>query len=528
MSRSGNVVYLPFDLRVPFARHVVRSKINHLKRFNIATVFREKKIFGLQPRERFECAFDIVGPTKNVISDAEVLLVTDEIMREFESFRGSGYFFRLNHVNLLKGILNHFGISDHLLVHEVIRAAGINSKKVRMATLAQHIPEQVVANLFNILEREGSHDQLASALRPMMKRNNDSGNVIKKAMNELEAIVNHAELLGVKSKIIISPSLVFQPEYFSGMICQLFIKRKRGYEILACGGRFDGLISSFASKLNIEERSTCPPCGVGISIGLDILAASIQDFELEKNLVRLDVLIYGPSVKQTKLELARELWSRGVKCSICDPGWSIDDVQDHALECGASLIVIYQYANARIRHLVNERFTEKKVAVNELLETVLKHIDEQTTSLSAVSSSGPLVRMDSVTRILESNTPHFNIEWQFFPDRKNATIKKRLESSISSKMTPILNSFNASTFVTVLVLSYSGSVIRSLVATMDFDDESKYNDCLKDLCAKHSRVKKELVDVCEYINELKVCKGIISCVFVLYSSEEHSFKVLML
>ena len=40
MTRSGNVVYLPFDLRVPLARYVVRSKITNLKRFNIATVFR--------------------------------------------------------------------------------------------------------------------------------------------------------------------------------------------------------------------------------------------------------------------------------------------------------------------------------------------------------------------------------------------------------------------------------------------------------------------------------------------------------
>ena len=67
-------------------------------------------------------------------------MVTDEIMREFKSFRESQYFFRINHVNLLKGILNHFGINDHQLVHDVMRSAGINSKKARMAALAQHIP----------------------------------------------------------------------------------------------------------------------------------------------------------------------------------------------------------------------------------------------------------------------------------------------------------------------------------------------------------------------------------------------------
>ena len=90
------------------------------------------------PREHFECAFDIIGPSKNLISDAEVIVVTDEIMREFKSTRDSQYFFRINHIKLLRGIFNHFGINDHQLVHDVMRAAGINSKKARMAALSQH------------------------------------------------------------------------------------------------------------------------------------------------------------------------------------------------------------------------------------------------------------------------------------------------------------------------------------------------------------------------------------------------------
>ena len=393
-----------------------------------------------------------------------------------------------------------------------------------MATLAQFIPEQVVANLFNILEREGSHDQLSSALRPLMRRNSESGQDIKKAMQELENIISYATTLGVQSRIVISPSLVFQPEYFSGMICQLFVKKKRGYDILAGGGRFDSLISNYASKLNIEEKTMSPPCGVGISIGLDILAAGIEKEELESNLNRLDVLIHGPSVKQVKLELAKELWSRNVKCSICDPGWTMDDVQDQAVETGADLIVIYQdTSNARLRLLNHDRVTEKKVAVSEILETVLKQLDDSNTT-----SENPLVRMDSVSRMPETNTANYNIEWQFFPDKKNATIKKRLETSISSKITNILASFSASTFVTVLVVPFPSHVIKSLCSIMEFDDETKFSETLKDLSAKHKLYKKELVSVCDYINEVKCIKVTHCSVFILYSSDEHCFQVLLM
>ena len=45
---------------------------------------------------------------------------------------------------------------------------------------------------------------------------------------------------------------------------------------------------------------------------------------------RLDVLIHntvGSTVKQCKLlELANQLWSRGIRCSISDPGCTMDDV----------------------------------------------------------------------------------------------------------------------------------------------------------------------------------------------------------
>ena len=74
MTRSGNVVFLPYDLRIPLARYVAKSKISQLRRYSVAPVFREKRIFGLHPTEIIECAFDIItsGP-KSAASDAECL-----------------------------------------------------------------------------------------------------------------------------------------------------------------------------------------------------------------------------------------------------------------------------------------------------------------------------------------------------------------------------------------------------------------------------------------------------------------------
>ena len=38
MSKSGDVTCLPFDLRVPFARYIARTKTNNMRRYCIAPV----------------------------------------------------------------------------------------------------------------------------------------------------------------------------------------------------------------------------------------------------------------------------------------------------------------------------------------------------------------------------------------------------------------------------------------------------------------------------------------------------------
>ena len=61
----------------------------------------------------------------------------------------------------------------------------------------------------------------------MIKRNNEAGNDIKKALQELEAIIKFSKLLGVKSKIVIRTSLIptaSQTKFGKTMICQMVMK----------------------------------------------------------------------------------------------------------------------------------------------------------------------------------------------------------------------------------------------------------------------------------------------------------------
>jgi len=50
-------------------------------------------------------------------------------------------------------------------------------------------------------------------------------------LRDLEVIVNYATMMGVKCDISIAPSLVFHPDYFRGMVCQLVRKKARGGQV---------------------------------------------------------------------------------------------------------------------------------------------------------------------------------------------------------------------------------------------------------------------------------------------------------
>jgi translation initiation factor 2-alpha kinase 4 len=50
MTRSGDNVTLPYDLRVAYARQLARLGTGHQRRYSIGRVLREMKVFGLHPK----------------------------------------------------------------------------------------------------------------------------------------------------------------------------------------------------------------------------------------------------------------------------------------------------------------------------------------------------------------------------------------------------------------------------------------------------------------------------------------------
>ncbi|TRY62517.1 hypothetical protein TCAL_00386 [Tigriopus californicus] len=245
MTRGGNVVSLPYDHRVLFARFLVRSQLSNVKRYCIGSVFREMRTFGIHPSEHVECAFDIVTPSEGcLLADAEVITVADELLGEVCPNRERGFFFRLNHSLLLRGILLNCGIEEvlHSEVYNVIREGDRWSKSQRLTHLTGlGISEQICTALFGVLAKEGPPKLVQNFLRYMIRKKTAASTDMKQALQELERIISTAQSMGVKCPMTHQTSMIQKK---ASLAQGLWIK---GIKTLVC--------DSFFSLEEVQEQA---------------------------------------------------------------------------------------------------------------------------------------------------------------------------------------------------------------------------------------------------------------------------------
>lgn len=84
--QGGELLALRYDLTVPFARYLAGERMNQIKRFHIAKVYRrdQPKMSKGRFREFYQCDFDIAGDYALMIPDAEVLTVVCEILTDLD------------------------------------------------------------------------------------------------------------------------------------------------------------------------------------------------------------------------------------------------------------------------------------------------------------------------------------------------------------------------------------------------------------------------------------------------------------
>ncbi|CAH1982227.1 unnamed protein product [Acanthoscelides obtectus] len=217
MTHSGGIVTLPYDLRVPFARYVAWNAISLLRRYSIERVYREKKVFGFQPRELYECAFDIVSPTSGTLmSDAELLYIGFEIINELPVVKNKHFVIRLNHTALITAILLHFGIKDkHQEVFKMIsdvKEGKVSKYNMQNYLISFGLPDNSIHLLINLLNSELEISKCVSHFQMITKKKqSEASQLARQALQDLKLMYQNAVAYGVTGHGTVAQFIVWLP-----------------------------------------------------------------------------------------------------------------------------------------------------------------------------------------------------------------------------------------------------------------------------------------------------------------------------
>ncbi|KAF8983829.1 hypothetical protein BGZ46_009397 [Entomortierella lignicola] len=461
MDSTGGLVQLPYDLTMPFARFICRNGITQLKRFCFGRVYRENTVGG-QPQIVYEVDFDIVSNTHNLmVTDAEVIKVVDEILEDFPPFKASnGVFFLINHSTVVEAIFDNCRIPSEIRsgVYTILGQLGRqyqHMSQVRNHLMSvYHLPRSVLDEL-ELFDRKGDLETVAKALEDLITAE-PMKTKLKEALSELRLLVTYCKNLGVRHKIVFSPLLMYNNQYYKGGMMFQAVDDAKRKNILAAGGRYDSLIQHFRHPVIGGPHRKIFAVGVNLAMQKFVTAISQYQSEHFRHFLtnsksnrghggsggsssnhdeeksfgfwapkRCDVYVasFGKVLLQERLELVKELWAHGIRAD-----YMLEDGTDLTPETlvttckhqSINWIVILKNKNQQDPHQRTSRDllgmvkvknvlrkTEDEVPRSELCILLKAEIAEQARLDVQMVASGGFAGVGSRTRkFVDANTGH--------------------------------------------------------------------------------------------------------------------------
>lgn len=334
LDSTGQIVCLPRDHLVPFARIIARSENHRLKRYCIGPVYRESLLAGGQPMPIMAANMDIiVGASGKMPSAAEgeCLACLEEILGEVPGFKND-WVVLINHGAILDLLLERVPSKQHAAALSALSALGSrvglgNASARAKLTQQLQLPKSVVDELEMCAgmseEIEAAHARL-DRIVPLDHRAS-----LAKAIQAIIEVREAARKFGVPAerRFLLTPLLSNYSHCYKGSVFFQIAratggKKRRGrWDVVASGGRYTSLIARFATPL-----SGAPPSGVGIQLAISKLVHALaKDQEINElrkppdiwTPRRADVYVHsGPGMLDMRMSICRELWANGIRADL--------------------------------------------------------------------------------------------------------------------------------------------------------------------------------------------------------------------
>ncbi|KAF9561509.1 other/PEK/GCN2 protein kinase [Agrocybe pediades] len=327
LDRQGDIVTLPNNILVPFARLAARQNIRRIKRYHITNVYRPNLAPG-HPKYTKAALFDIISPDVNfgpTAAAAELISVASDCLN-FPTL-GQNYDIHISHSKIVEIALNRIPADIRGSVLDIMAQQLKTAPSSRRANLLKKGLLRSMADELEILAEV--EERVEDVVFELERIGTSLGLLLQQPIKEVKEVIHFAKLAGVKRQIFFHPLMLgnVHTHFKDGVMVEV-VRRNKPTDILAAGGRYDALIARYQPLKQNSE----PICAFGMHIAVEKITAALASYQSAsfKTFVkeersfgfwsprRCDVYVISqdPGHLQDRFEVVSYLWQNKISADL--------------------------------------------------------------------------------------------------------------------------------------------------------------------------------------------------------------------
>ncbi|KKA28375.1 hypothetical protein TD95_000224 [Thielaviopsis punctulata] len=398
LDSNGTLLQLPYDLTLSYARFLATFTGPVIARtFSFGLAFRNKHTNG-PPHSSGEVDFDIVTTDSLdlALREAETIKVLDEISLAFPRHALSKARLQIGHSNLLQQIFDFCKVSpgSRSAVADIL--SRLNIRSVSFSKLRSQLRDPSVGlsqTSLDMLARFDWTDQPNKAMS-RLKAIFEGTNVYQQLVPtfaHIKEVLEYCKYFKVATKIYINPLSSFRENFYTGGLMFTLLSEEGPKDVIAAGGRYDGLIKAHRPKSNrgFEERHA-----VGFSLAWERLAT--QDKPSNKYLkkpaakamedvaetlpTRCDAIVASfdsELLRSSALDVLQNLWAHNINAEIASDARSPEELMSRYRDDSVSWIIIVKPGLLKVKSLWSKDIPDVDVSTGALVSHLRAEMREK-------------------------------------------------------------------------------------------------------------------------------------------------------
>ncbi|EJC97866.1 uncharacterized protein FOMMEDRAFT_143407 [Fomitiporia mediterranea MF3/22] len=409
LDTHGDIVALPSNTLLPFARLAARHKTTRIKRYHIGDMYRVGAALA-HPTVSSAAIFDVITPdisTGLQAASAEMITLMDECLCTFPNLAKT-YQIHVSHSKISEIVLGRLPEKLRESIVDVLQEFEATPAQKRASLQRKGLSKIQIDELEWLYE---DYEDVNVPLLRLEKSSSPLAAMLKPYLFETSKAVALAMSSGLYNTVRVQPLMVGRRhDYYKNGVCLEVVNLEKRIDILAVGGRYDHIISQFYAPSVKTKRE--PFVAVGVQIALERITSAIAAFQrnfLKNNqrsydywhARRCDVYIvsFQPGYMAMRYELAALLWRNGIRADLMyETGVSDTDMEGLADRCYNEGILFTLYPKVRAGQREPTEFkvksilrgTEYEFSKQDLIPWLQQQIIEQKKIDAASSGVTPL------------------------------------------------------------------------------------------------------------------------------------------